>query len=258
MGISLSERFEALSKEKKKLLIPYIMAGMDDSWLDIVEAVIDAGADAVEIGLPFSDPILDGVTIQEAGLLSLANGTTAFSVFAELAKRSLQVPLVVMTYYNIVAHSGHERFAGEAAAAGITGSIVPDLSLEEVGDWQDVARSHGIDSVLLVAPSTPHERTRDICARSTGFVYAVARMGVTGEQGALSDDVHGVVSKIRAVPSPPVCVGIGVSTPEQAFDVSREADGVIVGSALVRKILDGEGAQGAHAFVSSLREAIDR
>ena len=241
----------------RKLLVPYVMAGMDGEWIEVIESVIEAGADAVEIGLPFSDPILDGVTIQEAGLRSLERGTNASAVFAQLARRSFEVPLVVMTYYNVIAHLGHERFAGEASRAGISGSIVPDLSLEELDGWASVAREAGIDSVLLVAPSTSPERTEALCATSKGFVYAVARMGVTGERTTVADDVQGVVDKIRRFASPPVLVGIGVSTPEQAYEVTRSADGVIVGSALVRRLLDGAGPEGAGSFVASLREAID-
>ena len=254
---SLSTQFVEKVAAGRKLLIPYIMAGADDDWLDVIDAVIDAGADAVEIGLPFSDPILDGATIQEAGQQSLDRGTTAQSALAELAHRSFGAPLVVMTYYNVVCHMGHERFAGAARDAGISGAIIPDLSLEELGDWAEVADANDIDTILLVAPSSSPERTRALCERSRGFVYAVARMSVTGEQTAVTPDVGGVVAKIRAVPSPPICVGIGVSTPEQAHEVSRSADGVIVGSALVRRLLNGEGPEGAGTFVASLRAGID-
>jgi tryptophan synthase alpha chain len=254
---NLTPTFAARTASGAKLLVPYVMAGMCEDWLEVIEAVIEAGADGVEIGLPFSDPILDGATIQEAGLRSLQAGTTASSVFAALAQRPWAVPLVAMTYYNIVAHLGHERFAGEARNAGVSGAIVPDLSLEELDGWATTADAVGLDTVLLVAPSTPPERTAALCARSRGFVYAVARMAVTGEQAALGDDVAAVVEKIRRFPSPPICVGIGVSTPEHAAEVARHADGVIVGSALIRRILDGQGPEGAGSFVSSLRAALD-
>jgi tryptophan synthase alpha chain len=254
---NLSPTFESLTSQNHTLLIPYVMAGVDDAWIDLVHAVIAAGADAVEIGLPFSDPIIDGPTIQEAGVRSLERGTTAQSVLAQLQRDEFAVPLVVMTYYNVIAHLGHERFAGEAKQAGITGAIVPDLSLEELDGWERVAENAGIDPVLLVAPSSSPERTKKICARSRGFLYGVARMGVTGERSSMTDELEAVVAKIRAFPSPPVCVGIGVSTPEQAKRVADIADGVIVGSALVRRVLDGEGPDGAGAFVSSLRNAID-
>jgi tryptophan synthase alpha chain len=240
----------------RTILIPYLMAGLDDEWLEVLDAVIAAGADAVEIGLPFSDPMIDGPVIQEAGTRSLARGTTAVAILAQLAKRDYPVPLVAMTYFNVIAHLGLERFAGLAADAGIGGAIVPDLSLEEIDEWEAIAERHGIDPVLLVAPSTPPERAERIVARSRGFVYAVARMGVTGERLELGEGVRDVVAKIRAFEAAPVCVGIGVSTPEQAAEVGRVADGVIVGSALVRRLLEGEGPQGAGAFVASLREAL--
>jgi tryptophan synthase alpha chain len=254
---SLTPSLAATVAEGRTILIPYVMAGVDSSWLEVIDAVIDAGADAVEVGLPFSDPIIDGPVIEEAGTRSLARGTTAVSVLGELAKREFSVPLVAMTYYNVVAHLGHERFAGLAAEAGISGAILADLSLEELDGWAEVADCSGIDTVLLVAPSTPPERTAALCARSRGFVYAVARMGITGERAELGGGAIEVVSKIRQHPSPPVCVGIGVSTPEQAAEVGQVADGVIVGSALVRRILEGGGAKAAGEFIGSLRGALD-
>jgi tryptophan synthase alpha chain len=232
------------------------MAGVDGEWLDVIDAVIEAGADAVEVGLPFSDPIIDGAVIQEAGTKSLERGSTAVSLLGELSKRNFSVPLVAMTYYNVVAHLGHDRFAGLARDAGISGAILPDLSLEEIDEWGLVADRAGIDTVMLVAPSTPPERAGQLCARSRGFVYAVARMGVTGERAELGPGVGDVVAKIKEHPAPPVCVGVGVSTPEQAAEVGSVADGVIVGSALVRRILEVCGAQGAGEFVASLRGAL--
>ena len=253
----LATSFAAKKAEGRTLLVPYLMAGSDDAWLDTIEAVIDAGADAVEVGLPFSDPIIDGPVIQAAGLASLERGTTGHGVLSALSRREFAAPIVVMTYFNVVAHLGLERFAGLASEAGVTGAIIPDLSLEELAPWASAADAESIATVLLVAPSTPPDRTRELCARSRGFVYAVARMGVTGERQALGDEAARVVEKIRPFDSAPVCVGIGVSTPEQAATVAESADGVIVGSALVRRLLDGEGPEGAAAFVGSLRAAVD-
>jgi tryptophan synthase alpha chain len=253
---SLVERFGS-RREGAKLLIPYLMAGAEEDWAETIEAVIGAGADAVEVGLPFSDPIIDGPTIEDAGNRSLARGTTAHSVLATLAGRTWGAPLVVMTYYNVIAHMGHERFAGLAAEAGVSGAIIPDLSLEEIDGWADTADGEGIATVMLVAPSTSPERTVRICDRSRGFVYAVARMGVTGERAEIGDEASAVVAKVSAATSLPACVGIGVSNPEQAKQVSRVADGVVVGSALVRRLSEGAGPDGAAAFVASLREAID-
>jgi len=163
----------------------------------------------------------------------------------------------VMTYYNIVFRAGHRRMARSLASAGVTGAIIADLPIEEIGPWAVEADAAGVDTVLLVAPSSPPERVARICARARGFVYAVARMGVTGERGELGSDAAEVVGRIRACTDTPVCVGVGVSTPEQAAEVCRVADGVVVGSALVRRLLEGEGPEGAASFVRSLREAID-
>ena len=165
-----------------KLLVPYVTGGMGDDWLDAVHAVADAGADAIEIGIPFSDPVMDGPTIQEASLRALARGTTPASILAALARTEIGVPLAVMTYYNLVFRAGHRRFADSLVAAGVAGAIVPDLPLEEAGGWTEEADAAGVETVFLVAPSTPAERARRICARSRGFVYGVGRMGVTGER----------------------------------------------------------------------------
>jgi tryptophan synthase alpha chain len=240
-----------------KLLIPYVTGGMDDQWLLTVEALAGAGADAIEVGIPFSDPMIDGVVIQEASLRALERGTTPEGVLADLSRIDVGVPLVVMTYYNLIERAGHTRFAGAVADSGVAGVIVPDLPLEEIGPWAEAADHVGVATVLLVAPSTPPTRIAAICARSRGFVYAVGRMGVTGEQATLADSAREVAGRVAGVTDLPVCVGIGVSDPGQAAEVCRVADGVIVGSALVRRLLEGQGPEGAAAFVSSLREALD-
>jgi len=156
-----------------------------------------------------------------------------------------------------VFRAGHKRIARSMAEAGVSGAIVPDLPIEEIGPWAAEADAAGVATVLLVAPSTPAERVERICARARGFVYAVARMGVTGERADLGSDAARVVEAIRRCTDLPVCVGIGVSTPEQAAQVCEVADGVVVGSALVRRLVEGEGPEGAAAFVASLRRAID-
>jgi tryptophan synthase alpha chain len=240
-----------------KLLIPYVTGGMDDQWLLTVEALAGAGADAIEIGIPFSDPMIDGAVIQEASLRALDRGTTPEGVLADLSRIDVGVPLLIMTYYNLVERAGHTRFAGAMAESGVTGAIIPDLPLEELGPWAEAADRSGVATVLLVAPSTPPERIGAICARSRGFVYAVGRMGVTGEQATLAQSARAVAQRVTAVTDIPVCVGIGVSDPGQAAEVCGVADGVIVGSALVRRLLEGQGPDGAAAFVSSLRHALD-
>jgi tryptophan synthase alpha chain len=163
----------------------------------------------------------------------------------------------VMTYYNIVYRAGHKRMARSLVASGVSAAIIPDLSLEELEPWKLEADAAGVETVLLVAPSSPEDRVARICARAGGFVYAVARMGVTGERAAIGDEARRVVERIRRHTDMPVCVGVGVSTPEQAAEVCEVADGVVVGSALVRRLLEGGGPDGAAEFVGSLRRAID-
>ncbi len=253
----LEKELRAARERGRKLLIPYLMGGMTDDWTQTLAAVIAAGADAVEVGIPFSDPIIDGPVIQEAGLRALTRGTVPDAVLDGIARAEAPVPVAVMTYYNIVFRAGHKRMARSLAAAGVSGAILPDLSLEELGPWAVEADAAGIDTVLLVAPSTPPDRVARICARARGFVYAVARMGVTGERVDLGSDVTKVVQRIRDCTDMPVCVGVGVSTPDQAAQVCEVADGVVVGSALVRRLLQAEGPDGAAALIGSFRDAID-
>ena len=253
----LEKELRARREDGRKLLIPYLMGGMTDDWTQSLAAVVAAGADAVEVGIPFSDPMMDGPVVQEAALRALTRGTVPQDVLDGIAGAETPVPVAVMTYYNIVFRAGHRRMARSLAAAGVRGAILPDLPIEEITPWAIEADAAGIDTVLLVAPSSPPDRVERICARARGFVYAVARMGVTGERGDLGSDVTKVVERIRSCTDMPVCVGVGVSTPAQAAEVCEVADGVVVGSALVRRLLEGEGPDGAAAFVGSLREAID-
>lgn len=253
----LEKELRARREEGRKLLIPYLMGGMTDDWEQTLAAVVAAGADAVEVGIPFSDPVIDGPVIQEAGLRSLARGTVPQAVLDGIGRAEAPVPVAVMTYYNLIYRGGHHRMARSLAAAGVTGAIIPDLPVEELGPWASEADAAGVDTVLLVAPSSPPERVARISARARGFVYALARMGVTGERGELGTAAARVVARIRDCTDMPVCVGVGVSTPEQAAEVCQVADGVVVGSALVRRLLAGEGPEGAAAFVTSIRAAID-
>ena len=241
----------------RKLLVPYLTGGLDDEWLLVLEALAGAGADAIEVGIPFSDPMIDGAVIQESSLRALQRGITPEGVLADLSRVDVGVPLVVMTYYNLIYRAGHERIAGSMQQSGVRGAIIPDLPLEEVGSWAEAADDHDVATVLLVAPSTPDERIAAICERARGFVYAVGRMGVTGEQVVLADSAREVARRIKAHTDLPVCVGIGVSTPEQAAAVCEVADGVVVGSALVRRLLEGAGPEGAADLVGSLRVAMD-
>jgi tryptophan synthase alpha chain len=255
--LDLEKELRAARDRGRKLLVPYLMGGMTDDWADSLAAVVAAGADAVEVGIPFSDPMMDGPVVQEAAVRALARGVVPDEVLDGIARAQVPVPVAVMTYYNIVFRAGHRRMASSLAAAGVSGAILPDLSIEEIVPWAAEADAAGVGTVLLVAPSSPVDRVERICDRARGFVYAVARMGVTGERTDLGGDAAAVVERIRRYTDMPVCVGVGVSTPAQAAEVCEVADGVVVGSALVRRLLAGEGPEGAAAFVGSLREAID-
>jgi tryptophan synthase alpha chain len=253
---------EAAFREKRgagrKLLVPYVTGGFGEDWVDVVRAVAGAGADAVEIGLPFSDPVIDGPTIQLASARALEAGVTPPSVLAGLATLAdLAVPRVAMTYYNVIFRAGPARFAQRLAEAGVAGAIVPDLPLEEVGEWAAAADGAGVETILLVAPTTPDARLAAICARSRGWVYAMAVMGVTGERESLAASAAVIAKRVKAVTDKPVLIGVGVSTPEQAAEAAAGADGVIVGSALVRRLIDGAGPAGAAEFVAGLRAGLD-
>lgn len=261
MTVAIEPALRAARDAGSKLLVPYVtggLGGLDGDWQDVVRAVAAAGADAIEIGLPFSDPVLDGPVIQEASERALAAGVTPMGIIDRVHGLDAGVPLAVMTYYNIVFRAGHERFARSLIAAGIAGAIVPDLPLEEVGPWAAAADEAGVETIMLAAPTAPDDRLPRICERARGFVYAVGLLGVTGERLALAESATVMAKRLKAVTDKPVLVGLGVSTPSQAVEVCEAADGVIVGSALVRRLLDGEGAEGAAAFVASLRAGLDR
>jgi tryptophan synthase alpha chain len=253
----LESRLRAARDGGRKLLVPYVTGGLP-GWEHTVEACAAAGADAIEVGIPFSDPVMDGPTIQEASEAALAAGATPQGIVSAMADiETGGVPLVVMTYYNTVHRYGHERFAASLAAAGVAGAIVPDLPLEEVGDWADAADAAGVETVLLAAPTGSDERLARICDRSRGWVYGVGLLGVTGERAELARSALEIARRLKALTDMPVLIGVGVSTPDQAAEVARVADGVIVGSALVRRLLDGGGPEGAGAFVAELRAGVD-
>ncbi len=241
----------------RKALVPYVMAGGSPDWPTVVRAVAAAGADAIELGFPFSDPMIDGPVVQEAGRRALQSGMTMQHALDVVADIDVGVPIVGMTYYNLVLRAGHRRAARSMAAAGVTGAILVDLSLEEIGPWAEEADAAGVATVLLVAPSSPPARARALCARSRGFVYAVARMGVTGERSTLGNEAARVVERVRDCTDTPAYVGIGISTPDQAAEACRFADGVVVGSALVRRVLEGGGPESAAELVGDMRRALD-
>jgi tryptophan synthase alpha chain len=263
----LESHLRAQRDAGRKLLVPYVTGGLGTAWLDVVRAVADAGADAIEIGIPFSDPVMDGRIIQEASRRAIEIGATPAGIINDLAKVDVGVPLVVMTYYNPVQHLGHARFALSLVASGIDGAIIPDLPLDELvgtpaadgGEpaWAEAADDVGVETVLLAALTTPEDRLAAICHRSRGFVYGVSLLGVTGERAKLSEGALEMGRRLKAATDLPVLLGVGLSTPEHAASAVSVADGVIVGSALVRRLLEGGGPEVAGALMAEFRQSLD-
>lgn len=253
--------FEAALRARRdagqKILVPYITGGLGDDWLDILNAVAAAGADGIEVGIPFSDPVMDGPTIQEANDRSLEAGTTPQSILAAIRGSDIEVPLAVMTYYNIAFRAGDTRFASDLAEAGIAACILPDLPLEETGTWTEAADAAGVETILLAAPTAPDERLPKICERSRGFVYGVGLLGITGVRDSLARSAMDIAGRLKAVTEKPVLIGVGVGTPEQAVQVSEVSDGVVVGSAIVNRMLAGAGPDGVGELVAEFRSALD-
>ena len=253
----MEERLRTRRQSGAKLLVPYVTGGLGADWTEVVEAVVAAGADAVEIGIPFSDPVMDGPVIQEASARALSAGATPEGLLGEMAALDVDAPLAVMTYYNLVFRGGHRRMASSLAQAGVAAAILPDLPLDEAGDWTAAADHFGVETVLLAAPTTTDARLAAIAARSGGFVYGVGLMGVTGERHALAASASVMAQRLKVVTDKPVLIGVGISTPAQAVEACQVADGVVVGSALVRRLLDGGGPEGAAELVASFRSALD-
>jgi tryptophan synthase alpha chain len=230
---------------------------MSSDWVDYVRAAAAAGADAVEIGIPFSDPIMDGPVIQQASTAALERGTTPASVLHDVAGLDVAVPIVAMTSYNIAFRAGHERYAHMLVEAGFSGTILPDLALEESADWLSASNAAGIETILLAAPTSPDARLTSIAAKSRGWVYGIGSLGVTGERATLASTASEIAARLKAITDRPVLVGIGISNAQQAREVVTVADGAIVGASLVRRILAGEGAAGVEAYVGELRKGLD-
>jgi tryptophan synthase alpha chain len=253
----LEETLRSRRDAGRKLLVPYVTGGLGADWLDVVRAYADAGADAIEIGLPFSDPVMDGPTIQEASQRALDQGANPVSIINALGDVDVDVPLVVMTYYNVVFRSGHRRFAAALIDNGIAGAIVPDLPLEELPDWSRAADEAGVETVLLASPVTPDDRLQRLVERSRGFIYGVGLMGVTGERERVAESARIIAKRLKAITDLPVIIGFGVSTPAHARELAADADGVVVASALMRRLLDGAGPTDLGAMVGDLRKALD-
>lgn len=240
----------------RKLLAPYITGGYP-GWQDAVRAAAANGADAIELGLPFSDPVMDGPVIQQASQVALDAGITPGAVLDEVPRLDVEIPLIAMTYYNLVHHPGEARFAADLARAGISGAILPDLPLEESGPWCDAADEHGIETVMLAAPTAPAERLPRLAARTRGFIYSVGLLGVTGERSSLAASATELAGRLKQVTDVPVLVGVGVSNAEQAYEATRVADGVIQGASVVRRLMES-GPDEVGRYVAEVRAAIDR
>ncbi|GAA1157006.1 tryptophan synthase subunit alpha [Ornithinicoccus hortensis] len=256
---ALDQVFATCREENRAALVAYLPAGYPDMGGSIraVRAVVDAGADIVEVGVPYTDPLMDGPVIQSAAEQALAGGFR----FAQLlgcvraVAEAGAVP-VVMSYWNPVLRYGVERFAADLAEAGGAGLITPDLIPDEAGAWRAAAQEHGVDPIFLVAPSSTDARLQMTVQACRGFVYVASTMGVTGVRGTVSDSATTLVERTRRVTDLPLCVGLGVSTGEQAAQVAGYADGVIVGSALVKALGDDPTGAALHALTTELAAGV--
>jgi tryptophan synthase alpha chain len=255
----IKDAFERAQAQDRAAFVAYLCAGDPDfdTSLAACRAVVAAGADILELGVPFSDPLADGITNQLAAQRSLESGMTAARVF-ELVRRireSSEIPIVFYTYYNLVFSNGVDRYLREASAAGVDGMLTLDLPPEESVESAKACREHGVDTVCIVAPTTPDSRLPRIAAAATGFIYYVSREGVTGVRDQLAGGIPEAVARIRQHSALPVAVGFGISTRAQVAQVAAHADGVVVGSALVNVIRDGLGDRPGIAKALSLRVA---
>jgi len=252
--------FDRLKNEGRAALIAYLTAGdpSPERTPELVAALERGGADLIELGVPFSDPIADGPVIQRGADRALKAGTTLPKVL-EIARRireKSEIPLLLFTYLNPAFQYGFERLARDMKAAGIDGCLLTDVSVEEAAQYVKIMRGIGLDTVFLAAPTSTERRLQLVAAYSSGFVYLVSRTGVTGERTALSESVAPLIRRMRAITSTPLAVGFGISTPEQAGAVAKMADGVVVGSAIVRLIEQHADNDGLESFARSLRTAV--
>ncbi len=253
----ISKVFKQLKKTGKKALIPYIMAG--DPTLDATKRfVIDlerAGADIIELGVPFTDPLADGPTIQRASERAIKEDVTLRKVltFVSNIRQTAKIPIILMTYYNPVFKYGIEAFIKEAVRAGVDGVIVPDLIPDEADDFIDFARRHRLDTIFLLAPTSTEERIKKVARASTGFIYYVSITGITGAKLSVNESMKNTLNLIKTLTKKPIAIGFGISNPEDASTVAVLAEGVIVGSAIVRLIAEGKDIKD---FVKNIRKAI--
>ncbi|WP_406097909.1 tryptophan synthase subunit alpha [Streptomyces sp. NBC_01013] len=252
----LNTRLAAAGAENRAALIAYLPAGFPtvDGAIEAIKAVAAGGADIIEVGLPHSDPVLDGPVIQTADDIALRGGVRIADVMRTVreAYEATGIPILVMTYWNPIDRYGVERFTAELAEAGGAGCILPDLPVQESVLWREHAGKHGLATVFVVAPSSKDERLATITAAGSGFVYAASLMGVTGTRASVGEQAEDLVRRTRATTGIPVCVGLGVSNADQAAEVAAFADGVIVGTAFVKRMLDAPDEAAGLAAVRSL------
>jgi len=254
-------RIEAVFKNaKNKVLIPYVTVGYPDveTTLKVVPLLAKNGADMIELGIPFSDPLADGVTIQQASFQALQNGVTTSTCLevANKLRQQVNVPLVFMSYYNPLFKYGLERFCRDCAKAGIDGLIIPDLPPEEGSGLEKLAQNNNIDVIYLLAPTSTLERIRLVADHSSGFIYLVSVTGVTGARQESPKNLSGFISRVRKVTDKPLCVGFGIASPEQARQIAQVADGVIVGSRLIQLIEQDPTLRQAGDLIQEMKQAI--
>jgi tryptophan synthase alpha chain len=247
---------------KRPGLVAYITCGDPDvdTTIAIILAAVEAGADVIELGVPFSDPVADGPVIQAASERSLAGGTSVKDVLAVAreVRRRTDAGMIVFSYMNPLLRYGLEKFCADAADAGVDGALVTDLPVEEAGPYLAAMEKHKLDPVFLAAPTSPDARLKVIAQKSRGFVYAVSRTGVTGTRQEVASDARDLVSRLRKYTKLPVAVGFGVSTPEQFAEVGRFADAAVVGSAIMKKVFENPGneAEAVKAFLRGLTSTV--
>jgi tryptophan synthase alpha chain len=251
----LEQALRARREAGGRAFVPYVTGGFDGVDAALLRELETIGADAIEVGIPFSDPVMDGGVIQEASRRSLEGGTRPRDVLATIEAAAVSIPVAVMTYVNPVYRIGFEAFATAASDVGVAGVIVPDLPVDEAGSFVAVCAEHGVDAVLLAAPDTGADRRREIAAHAHGFVYCVATYGVTGARDELAPTARALVEGLRPDTDLPLLIGVGIGTPEQAAAACAFADGVIVGSALMARIVEGD-RDGAIELASRFRSAI--
>jgi tryptophan synthase alpha chain len=245
----------ALRDRRGSAFVPYVTGGFPGVDPPLLRALQDAGADAVEVGIPFSDPVMDGGVIQEASRVALDAGARSSEILAMVAEASLRVPVALMTYVNPIFRHGFDAFLDDAGKAGVAGIIVPDLPIDEADDWIATCSSHDIAAIQLAAPGTAADRLGRIARGSRGFLYCVATYGVTGARDALAGTARQLVERLRPLTDLPLLVGVGVGTPAQASEVATFADGAIVGSALMARLLDGD-RDGMLGLAADFRSAL--